>query len=80
MDQIGRQRRQTIVLTFRPAILDCDVLSFDEAGVFQALAKCARSHRIPIGGCTVEEADHRHCPLLGARGEWPGNRRAAKCS
>jgi hypothetical protein len=67
MDQIGPQRRQTIVLTFGPAILDCDILSFDEAGVFQALAESARSHRIPIGGCAVEKADHRNRSLLRAR-------------
>jgi hypothetical protein len=74
--QIGRHRRQAIILTFRPAIFDCDVLSFDVAGVFQALAKCARGDRIPIGRCAVEEPDHRHRRLLSARRKRPRSRAA----
>src|SRR5262249_30494256 len=58
-DQLGRQRWQTIVLTPRPPILDCDVLSFNVAGVFQALAECARRNRVPIGRCPIEKSDHR---------------------
>src|SRR5262249_44133260 len=76
-DQVGCQRRQTIVLTLRPAILDCDVLSFKVAGAFQALAECARSDCISIGGCAVEKSDHRHRPLLRARRERPGDRHPA---
>src|SRR5262249_22018347 len=66
-DQLGRQRWQTIVLTLRPAILDCDVLSFNVAGVFQALAECARSDCVPIGRCAIEKSDHRHRLLRACR-------------
>ena len=38
-NQIGRQRRQPLVLTFRPAVLDRHVLALDIAGVLQALAE-----------------------------------------
>ena len=38
-DQIARQRRQTVVLAFRPAVFDRDVLTLDESGFTQAIAK-----------------------------------------
>ena len=36
-DQIGRQRRQSIVLALGPAVFDRDVLALDIAGFVQAL-------------------------------------------
>ena len=39
-NQFGRQRRQPIDLTLRPAVFDRDVLALDIAGVLQALAEC----------------------------------------
>ena len=44
-NQIGRQRRQAIVLTLRPAVFDRHVLALDIAGLLQALAK--RAHAGP---------------------------------
>ena len=45
-NQIGRQRRQPIVLTFRPAVFDRDVLALDEAGfAFKALAETRHEPR-----------------------------------
>ena len=44
-DQIGRQRRQSIVLTLRPAVFDRHVLALDIAGFVQALAERARRMR-----------------------------------
>ena len=38
-DQLGRQRRQPIVLTFRPAIFDRDILALDITGFAQTLAE-----------------------------------------
>jgi hypothetical protein len=38
-DEIGDERRQPIVLIFRPAIFDRDVLPVDIAGFLQALEK-----------------------------------------
>ena len=45
-DQIGRQRRQPVVLTLRPAVFDRDVLALDEAGFLQALAE--RRHDVRV--------------------------------
>ena len=39
MNQFRRQRRQSLVLAMRPAVLDRDVLPLDIAGFAQALAK-----------------------------------------
>jgi hypothetical protein len=36
-DQLSRQRWQTVVVTLRPAIFEPDILTFDIAGIFQAL-------------------------------------------
>ena len=38
--KFGRNRRQSIVLTVRPVEIDGDVLAFDEANYFQAVAEC----------------------------------------
>ena len=38
-NQIGRQRRQAIILTLRPAVFDADIAVLDIAGVVQALAE-----------------------------------------
>src|SRR5262249_8127649 len=75
--KVGRKRWQTSALTRRRAILYCDVLSFDLAGVLQALAECARSDRVPIGRCAIEKSDHRH-RLLRPRRDRPRRCRAAE--
>jgi hypothetical protein len=41
-DQLSSQLGQPIVLTFSPAILDCDVLTFEIAGLPQTLAAGTR--------------------------------------
>ena len=38
-NQIGRQRRKPLDLTFRPAVLNSYILAFDIAGVLQTLAE-----------------------------------------
>jgi len=77
-DQLGRQRRQLIVLPIGPAKLHDDVLTVDEAGLAQALAEC--SHK--VSGIrrrpAAHEADHRQRCLLRAGTERPGRRRTAK--
>ena len=45
MNQFRRQRRQSLVLAMRPAVLDRDVLPLDIADFAQALAKCIRQVR-----------------------------------
>ena len=76
-DQIGRQCRQSVVLTFRPTVFDRHILPFDITRFFQTLAErrdllAERSSR-----CGIKEADHRHRRLLRARRERP-RRRAAE--
>ena len=44
-NQIGRQRRQTFVLSFRPAILDGNVSILDIADFTQALVEGAHELR-----------------------------------
>jgi len=39
-NQLGRQRRQAIILALRPAIFDRDILTFDVTGFTQPLAEC----------------------------------------
>ena len=77
-NQIGRQCRQSIVLTLRPAIFDRHVAAFDIAGFAQALAECApRSGAYSAGRPAIEKPDHRHRRLLRARRQRP-RRRAAE--
>ena len=77
-NQIGRQRRQSIVLVLRPAIFDRHVPALDIAGFAQALAERAHTVRVPVRRCAAEEPDHRHRRLLRARRERPRRRRAAE--
>ena len=70
-DQIGRQRRQPIVLLLRPAIFDRDIAALDKAGVTQALAEPGQPAGVAVGGRAAEVADHRHRRLLRACRERP---------
>src|SRR5262249_13431239 len=78
VNQIGRERRQSVVLTFRPAILDCHVLTFGEPALPEALTECCQR----IGGlawrAAAEEANHGHRRLLRSRSERPHGSRAAE--
>src|SRR5262249_46333504 len=70
-DEISGKRRQPIVLTFRPAIFDGYVSSFDIACLIETLTECGYLVRRAVGRCAVEEPDHRHRRLLRARRERP---------
>jgi hypothetical protein len=74
IDQVGGERRQSIVLTIGEAVLDCNVLVFDIAGLVQAPVK--RGDGQCVARLAEQESDHRH--LLRPRGERPRNRRAAE--
>jgi hypothetical protein len=76
LHQFRRQRRQPIDLVVGPAVFDRDVLAFDQARVFQALAECTQA--VSFGRRGVEKSDHRHRRLLRMRRERP-RRRAAEC-
>src|SRR5215472_1972110 len=72
--EVCRQCGKPIVMTFRPAIFDRDILAFDGAGFLQALVECRYEMCIRTGRSAVEIADHRHHWLLRARGERPSCR------
>ena len=49
VDQIGRQRRQSVILAVCKTIFDRHVLAFDVAGLFQALSDAGQPHDIGLG-------------------------------
>jgi hypothetical protein len=71
VDQIGRQCRQSVVLTFRPAVFDHDVLAFDIVRFLQTLVERRDLLAQLSGRCGIEEPDHRHRRLLRPRRQWP---------
>src|SRR5262249_52424795 len=80
LDQVGRQRWQSVIVTFRPSILDGRVLTVDVAGFLQTLAERGHVRRIPVRRCAVEKPDYRHRRLLRPRRERPSGYTAAdKC-
>jgi hypothetical protein len=52
-DQIGRQFRQSFVLTFTPTVFDRNILAFDIAGLLQALAERRNLLTQRSGRCDV---------------------------
>src|SRR5262249_44807335 len=77
-NQIGRQRRESVVLILRETVFNDDVLALDIARFFQALAKRRQNVCILAGPPAVEKSDHWHRRLLRACCERPCGRRAAK--
>ena len=72
--QLGRQRRQLIVLPFGPAVFDRDVVPLDITGFRQALAEYRRLRHERPGRTRSKKSDDRHRRLLRARRERPGSR------
>ena len=69
--KIGSEHGQPVVMTFRPAERNREILSFDEPRFEQPLTE-----RCDHGGglsrrSAAEKADHRHCWLLRARADRP---------
>jgi len=75
-DEIGRQRRQSIVFAAGPTILDRDVLALDKAGLAQPLAEGGQAAGKPLRS-RIEISDQRH-RLLRARVARHCNRSTAK--
>src|SRR5262249_48176991 len=75
-NQIGRQRRQSVQLTLRPAVLHCDIAALDIVGFFETLPDRVERAGFTIGA--AKQADHRHRRLLRASRERPRGRRAAE--
>src|SRR4029450_7468087 len=78
MHERGRKRRQPVVLTICPAVVDHDVLTLDKASFVQSLANDGDRMRIGSGRTAAEESNHRQPTLLRPRGGRPRHRRAAE--
>ena len=78
LNEIGREHRQPIEMTLRPAIFDDEVPTVDEADLGKALAERDEKIAISADRAAVEKSDHRHRRLLRARRERPRSRRAAE--
>ena len=78
-NQTGGKRRQSIIVFFRPMVLDGYILTLDKTGFLQTLAERGQvgRGRVCAGRCAGEEADQRY-RLLRGRGERPGRRRGAE--
>ena len=77
-DQLGRQRRQPVVIALCPAVLDRDIASWREAVFAQATEELGVMRKSGLLGDAAEPADHRHRRLLRPRRKRPGGCRAAE--
>src|SRR5262249_28955175 len=78
-DQFGEQRREPIVSTLCPPVLDRQVLAFDVTGFLQASAESGEVLAVGFDRCEMNKPNHRHLRLLRARRQRPCSR-AAECS
>src|SRR6516164_1126825 len=76
-DEVGGQRRQSLIVAIGPAEFEDDVLALDKACLSKALAEGRHSVSALSGRAGVEETDHWHGRLLPSRDERP-HRRAAE--
>src|SRR5262249_25593881 len=73
-DQIGRQSRQSIVTTVRPAIFDRHVLPRDVAGFTEALPEWRQVLFVLVSRPAIEDPDYRYRGLLRPRRNRPRRR------
>src|SRR5258708_27152253 len=81
LNQVDRQRRQAVILALGPAGFGPHIAAVDIARLSQPFEKSRRERRVTLRRCGIEEADHRHRALLGARRQRPrhgSHRRAAE--
>src|SRR5262249_7101648 len=57
LHEIGGKDRQLIVLAFRPAIFDSDILSLNITGFFQAQLKCGDQLASGFQRCWIDETN-----------------------
>jgi hypothetical protein len=75
-NEIGRERRQPIQSSLRPAVFDRDVLALDITGLVQATAESGRRGSKRLRRLSIQESNHRHRGLLRARRKRPRHHRA----
>ena len=76
LDELGGERRQSIVAAARPAIDDGEVAAFDKSRLLEAEPERVEVRRERFGRSAAEKSDHRHRRLLRARRERPSRRAA----
>ena len=76
--QFGRQRRQPIGLTLRPAVFDRDVLAFDIAGSFRPWRNAAQTLRLPRQATRRRETRSPASPAAARAPRAASSRRAAE--
>src|SRR5262245_19113318 len=69
-DDIGHQRRQTVVLAAKPVVFQPHVLAFDIAAFTKPFLECGCSEARRIGRPGIDKCDNRD-RLLRARRERP---------
>ena len=67
MNKIRRETRQSVKMTFSPAVLDRDALAVNVARFLQACAECVLKIRARIGSSDIEESNDRLGALLRKR-------------
>jgi hypothetical protein len=77
VDQIGGQLRQAIRIVVRPANVDCQVLAFEVAHIFEPLAKCCEV--LGGGRSNLQQSDYRRWTLLRPHRQRPRHRTAEPC-
>ena len=59
MNEIGRKRRQALVMILCPAVLERHVPSFDVTGFYEALPDCGHTKSIGLRQPGAQKTDHR---------------------
>jgi hypothetical protein len=70
-DEIGHERRQSIVLAIQPVVLNDDVLALDVPGVAKGFAERSGLAHGGLGRPALDKAHDRHRRLLRPRSERP---------
>jgi hypothetical protein len=76
--QIGRERRQAILVTICPAVLDREIGAFDKAAFLEAAMESCQPLRKRAERLADQKADQRGCWLLRAHWKRPSRRCAAE--
>jgi hypothetical protein len=75
--QIRRQRRQSTVLTLRPAKFDCHISTLDISGFAETLAKSSDTAGESAGRFSAKISNHGHRQLLRTHYERPCSHRTS---
>ena len=71
--EVGREHRQSLILSFCPSVLQFDVAAIGIPSLTQTLPEGADTESVGFGRSTAEQSNHRHGRLLRARRERPSD-------